>query len=169
VLLFSATLPSAVAEFTHIGLRSPELVRLDVDTKLSPDLKLLFFAMRHTDKPAALLQVLREFVPLESPTIVFAATKHRVEYLGLLLEQVIIKIPLSRFPCCDFRIRMWQETTWLHLQGCSTQCECKHSIVTTLAALLMPRFCGADCSQSADLSWHRRVLWELVSHRDAVT
>ena len=88
VLLFSATLPSALAEFTQVGLRSPELVRLDADTKLSPDLKLTFLTVRAGDKPAALLQVLRDLLPAQSPTIVFAATKHRIEYLSVLLQEV---------------------------------------------------------------------------------
>jgi ATP-dependent RNA helicase DDX54/DBP10 len=88
VLLFSATLPSALAEFTRLGLNSPEFVRLDADTKLSPDLQLQFFSVRAPDKPAVLLQVLLDVIPKNSPTIVFAATKHQVEYLSLLLEQV---------------------------------------------------------------------------------
>ena len=35
----------ALAEFARAGLRDPELVRLDVDTKLSPDLSLAFFTV----------------------------------------------------------------------------------------------------------------------------
>lgn len=38
-LLFSATLPKMVAQFARAGLREPELVRLDVDTKVSDKLK----------------------------------------------------------------------------------------------------------------------------------
>lgn len=45
-LLFSATLPQALAEFARAGLRSPEFVRLDADSKLSPDLSLAFFSVR---------------------------------------------------------------------------------------------------------------------------
>jgi len=45
-LLFSATLPAALAEFARAGLRDPELVRLDVESKLSPDLGLAFFTAR---------------------------------------------------------------------------------------------------------------------------
>ena len=45
-LLFSATLPAALAEFARAGLRDPELVRLDVESKLSPDLGLAFFTVR---------------------------------------------------------------------------------------------------------------------------
>lgn len=45
-LLFSATVPKALAEFARAGLRDPELVRLDTDSKLSPDLSLAFFTVR---------------------------------------------------------------------------------------------------------------------------
>ena len=46
-LLFSATLPAALAEFARAGLRDPRFVRLDADSKLSPDLSLAFFTTRH--------------------------------------------------------------------------------------------------------------------------
>ena len=45
-LLFSATMPAALAEFARAGLRNPELVRLDTDTRISPDLALAFFTLR---------------------------------------------------------------------------------------------------------------------------
>jgi ATP-dependent RNA helicase DDX54/DBP10 len=45
-LLFSATMPKALAEFARAGLKEPELVRLDADSKLSPDLALAFFTIR---------------------------------------------------------------------------------------------------------------------------
>ena len=45
-LLFSATMPQALVEFARAGLRSPEFVRLDADSKLSPDLSLGFFSVR---------------------------------------------------------------------------------------------------------------------------
>ena len=38
-LLFSATLPKLLVEFARAGLHDPTLVRLDVDTKLSENLK----------------------------------------------------------------------------------------------------------------------------------
>ncbi|KAI2664173.1 ATP-dependent RNA helicase DDX54 [Labeo rohita] len=40
-LLFSATLPKMIVEFARAGLTEPVLIRLDVDTKLSDQLKLL--------------------------------------------------------------------------------------------------------------------------------
>jgi len=38
-LLFSATLPKILVEFAKAGLHDPTLIRLDVETKLSDQLK----------------------------------------------------------------------------------------------------------------------------------
>ena len=38
-VLFSATLPKGLLEFAKAGLHHPTLIRLDVDSKLSPTLK----------------------------------------------------------------------------------------------------------------------------------
>jgi ATP-dependent RNA helicase DDX54/DBP10 len=45
-LLFSATMPKSLADFAQAGLQSPQLVRLDTETRISPDLKLAFFTVR---------------------------------------------------------------------------------------------------------------------------
>ena len=45
-LLFSATMPKTLAEFAQAGLQSPQLVRLDAETRISPDLRLAFFTVR---------------------------------------------------------------------------------------------------------------------------
>lgn len=42
---------------------------------------------RHEDKAAALLWLLREVIPTDSPTLVFAATRHHVEFLHTLLTR----------------------------------------------------------------------------------
>lgn len=42
-LMFSATLPRSLADFAAAGLNNPQLVRLDAERKLSPDLGLAFF------------------------------------------------------------------------------------------------------------------------------
>ncbi len=44
-LLFSATLPAALAEFARAGLRDPEFVRLDVDSKISENLAVAFLTV----------------------------------------------------------------------------------------------------------------------------
>ena len=41
-VLFSATLPRLLVEFARAGLHDPTLIRLDVDTKLSEQLKVQF-------------------------------------------------------------------------------------------------------------------------------
>jgi len=118
-LLFSATLPKTLVEFAKAGLQNPKLVRLDADSKISPDLQMAFLSIKPTDKDAALLCLLRDVirVPVSNTatssrqevenslkrkrpegksgkeknevlpwqTLVFAATKHAVEYLTMLL------------------------------------------------------------------------------------
>jgi ATP-dependent RNA helicase DDX54/DBP10 len=126
-LLFSATLPKSLVEFARAGLQEPTLIRLDAESKISPDLENAFFSVKSADKEGALLYILHEVIQMptgptevsqalskdtgdtkgskkrkrsevdkafnfkESPTkhstIVFAATKHHVDYLhGLLRE-----------------------------------------------------------------------------------
>lgn len=115
-LLFSATLPASLVEFANAGLQDPNLVRLDAETKVSPDLHSAFFSTKAADKEGALLYILHDVIkmpmglpdgargfdegaskkrkrehggtgkPTEHSTLVFAATKHRVEYLANLLE-----------------------------------------------------------------------------------
>uniref|UniRef100_A0A3B4A9E4 RNA helicase n=1 Tax=Periophthalmus magnuspinnatus TaxID=409849 RepID=A0A3B4A9E4_9GOBI len=84
-LLFSATLPKMLVEFAR-ALTEPVLIRLDVDSKLSDLIKLSFFHCRIDDKPALLLHLLRNVVKPQEQTVVFAATKHHVEYLKELLS-----------------------------------------------------------------------------------
>ena len=120
-LLFSATLPKSLVEFARAGLQEPKLVRLDAESKISPDLESAFFTIKSADKEASLLFLLEHVikVPYSSPvaddvpdenakspnkrkrvhgkggksdsptaqsTIVFAATKHHVDYITLLLR-----------------------------------------------------------------------------------
>ncbi|KAJ5128012.1 ATP-dependent RNA helicase dbp10 [Penicillium atrosanguineum] len=121
-LLFSATLPKSLVEFARAGLQEPSLVRLDAESKISPDLQNAFFAVKSSDKEGALLHILHEIIkmptgpteaslrfregfrdnkrkrdgekrntwkesPTEHSTIVFAATKHHVDYLYSLLVE----------------------------------------------------------------------------------
>ncbi|CAM9204923.1 unnamed protein product [Lampetra planeri] len=101
-LLFSATLPKLLVEFARAGLTEPVLIRLDVDSKLSDQIKVKhlrignsdtgrrlncpFFHLRVDDKQAMLLHLLRNVVKPQEQTVVFAATKHHVEYLKELLS-----------------------------------------------------------------------------------
>jgi ATP-dependent RNA helicase DDX54/DBP10 len=83
--LFSATMPTQLVEFAKVGLHDPEVIRLDADTKISPDLKIGFFTVKSQDKPAALLYFLRYMVKRDEQTIVFVSTRHHVEFLHELL------------------------------------------------------------------------------------
>ncbi|KNG89584.1 ATP-dependent RNA helicase DBP10 [Aspergillus nomiae NRRL 13137] len=124
-LLFSATLPKSLVEFARAGLQEPTLIRLDTESKISPDLENVFFSVKSAEKEGALLHILHEVIKMptgpteasqrqkeqgdsknfkkrkrgddkainfkESPTkystIVFAATKHHVDYLYSLLRE----------------------------------------------------------------------------------
>ncbi|KRX90984.1 ATP-dependent RNA helicase DDX54 [Trichinella pseudospiralis] len=87
-LLFSATLPKSLVDFTRAGLRHPTLIRLDVDSKLSDKLKLTHLFCRREDKLGILLSILgdRSLVEENSLTLIFCATKHYVEFLHTVLE-----------------------------------------------------------------------------------
>lgn len=45
-MLVSATLPPILMEFSRAGLHDPEIIRLDTDSKLSPNLCSTFFMLR---------------------------------------------------------------------------------------------------------------------------
>ncbi|XP_074656567.1 ATP-dependent RNA helicase DDX54-like [Tubulanus polymorphus] len=85
-LLFSATLPKLLVEFAKAGLHDPTLIRLDVDTKLSENLKLSFFQCRAVDKTALLIHLLKQVIKPTEQTVLFVATKHHVEYIRMLLD-----------------------------------------------------------------------------------
>lgn len=85
--LFSATLPKALADFANTGLQNPLLVRLDAESKLSPDLKMAFLQAHSDTKDALLLLLLGKILTDRTQlTVIFVATKHHVEYLQELLN-----------------------------------------------------------------------------------
>src|ERR1700712_1745354 len=57
-LLFSATLPKTLVEFARAGLQDPKLIRLDAESKVSPDLENAFFTVKSGDRDGALLHIL---------------------------------------------------------------------------------------------------------------
>ncbi|WFD39544.1 RNA helicase [Malassezia japonica] len=62
-LLFSATLPKTLVEFARAGLEAnPKLIRLDADSKISPELRMTFFSVKPSEKDAALLLLLRHVI-----------------------------------------------------------------------------------------------------------
>ncbi|KAI1113461.1 ATP-dependent RNA helicase DBP10 [Nemania sp. NC0429] len=114
-LLFSATLPSSVTEFVRAGCQDPVLIRLDADTKISPELEAAVFSVKGEEKLGTLLHVLHDVIkiptglpegatestenaskkrkrgpdekqkPSQYSTIVFTSTKHDVEFLQTML------------------------------------------------------------------------------------
>ncbi len=85
-LLFSATMPTAVAEFTRAGLKDPEIIRLDAENKISDKLEMAFIRCRDDEKDAALLFLVKHHIPATSRCIIFAPTKHHVEFAPLLTQ-----------------------------------------------------------------------------------
>ena len=69
--LFSATMPSMLAEFTRAKLHEPQLIRLDLETKISEALQIIFFRVRPQEKLGALLVVLGQVLSKQQQTIVF--------------------------------------------------------------------------------------------------
>ncbi|RYC61151.1 hypothetical protein CHU98_g5080, partial [Xylaria longipes] len=63
-LLFSATLPSSVTEFVRAGCQDPVLIRLDADTKISPDLEAAVFSVKGAEKLGTLLHVLHDVIKI---------------------------------------------------------------------------------------------------------
>jgi ATP-dependent RNA helicase DDX54/DBP10 len=93
-LLFSATMPKVLVEFTKSGFAvDPTVVRLDNEATVSDELRIAFITCRSLDKDAALLYVLEQIKQdqrqhVESRTgltLIFAATRHHVEYISTLL------------------------------------------------------------------------------------
>lgn len=91
-VLVSATMPSALVEFSRSGLRANvEVVRLDAHGAIPPTLALAFFATRgRDDKDAALIIALRRVLEVETTAIVFAATHRAVEYIVALLRKTLL-------------------------------------------------------------------------------
>ncbi|KAK7414857.1 ATP-dependent RNA helicase dbp10 [Neonectria magnoliae] len=63
-LLFSATLPASLVEFARAGLQDPSLVRLDAESKISPDLESAFFSVKGAEKEGSLLHILHDVIKM---------------------------------------------------------------------------------------------------------
>ncbi|KAI1337398.1 ATP-dependent RNA helicase DBP10 [Xylariaceae sp. FL0016] len=63
-LLFSATLPANLVEFARAGLQEPSLVRLDAETKISPDLQSAYFSVKGAEKEGVLLHILHDVIKM---------------------------------------------------------------------------------------------------------
>lgn len=64
-LLFSATMPKVLVEFTKSGIMDsdPNVVRLDKDATVSQELRIGFVCVRSKDKDASLIHLLRDVLP----------------------------------------------------------------------------------------------------------
>uniref|UniRef100_A0A7S3V9E8 RNA helicase n=1 Tax=Chaetoceros debilis TaxID=122233 RepID=A0A7S3V9E8_9STRA len=115
-MLFSATMPRVLVEFTKSGImdRDPQVVRLDKDATVSENLRTAFVTVRSQEKDGALLHLLRDILPTakmihreeneddrESSgrstsslglTLIFAATRHHVDYLTMLINNAGIEV-----------------------------------------------------------------------------
>lgn len=85
-LLFSATLPQQIVDFTKAGLNDPVLIRLDTESKLSENLRNAFISCRNDEKPAALLYLIKYIISISELTVVFVETRHHIEYLKDILQ-----------------------------------------------------------------------------------
>ncbi|KAK7350351.1 hypothetical protein VNO77_08877 [Canavalia gladiata] len=65
----------------------PQLVRLDFETKISPDLKVALFTLRQEEKYAALPYLIREHIGSDQRTLICVSTKHHVEFLNILFRE----------------------------------------------------------------------------------
>lgn len=93
-VLLSATMPKILLEFTKSGFTTdPQVVRLDNEATVSDELRIAFITCRSADKDAALLHVVGHIQRDQSEnqanrtglTLIFAATRHHVEYISTLL------------------------------------------------------------------------------------
>ncbi|KIW86487.1 hypothetical protein Z517_01885 [Fonsecaea pedrosoi CBS 271.37] len=73
-LLFSATLPKSLVEFARAGLQDPMLVRLDADSKISPDLQSAFFTLKSSEKEGALLHILQDIIKMPTRSQLISST-----------------------------------------------------------------------------------------------
>ena len=78
-LLFSATLPKSLVEFARAGLQEPTLIRLDAESKISPDLQSAFFSLKTADKEGALLHMIQNIIKIPTGQTEAAAKAKRKE------------------------------------------------------------------------------------------
>jgi ATP-dependent RNA helicase DDX54/DBP10 len=59
-----------------------------VESKIPEELQLWYVTVRPEERVAALLVLLKSHIDSEQQTVVFAATRHHVEYLHMILDRV---------------------------------------------------------------------------------
>ncbi|XP_054158117.1 ATP-dependent RNA helicase DDX54-like [Oppia nitens] len=103
-LLFSATLPQLIVDFTKAGLNDPVLVRLDTESKLSDNLKTIYLTLRKEDKTAVLLYLLKHVIKISELTVIFVETRHHIEYIKDILNSSGIECSFL-YSSMDFEAR----------------------------------------------------------------
>nr|AAB39865.1 ATP-dependent RNA helicase [Leishmania amazonensis] len=89
--LFSATMPTVLAEFTSAWLHNPVVIRLDSEMKLSDQLKQSAFLVRNDEKVAALIVLLKRVLHVgeaaanNAQALIFVESKFHVEFLLMIL------------------------------------------------------------------------------------
>lgn len=59
---------------------------MDVESKLPAELSLYFIVLRPEERVAALLVLLKSVIDQNEQTVVFAPTRHHVEYLHMVMR-----------------------------------------------------------------------------------
>lgn len=94
-VMLSATMPKVLVEFTKGGFATdPTVVRLDQEATVSAELRIAFITCRSAEKDAALLNIIQHIQQDQQKhrdmrtglTLIFAATRHHVEYISVLLS-----------------------------------------------------------------------------------
>lgn len=91
-----------IDEFSHIH-------RLDVETKIPDTLELSFYHCRPEEREAALLCLLKHVLDSKGLTVVFAATKHHVEFLHM-----VGKISTYVYLFLNYTLKNTEHTLILH-------------------------------------------------------
>lgn len=98
--LVSATLPQVLVDFAQLNMQDAVFVRLDLEQIISENVALAFFGVQEEEKLASLLYIIQEVLPklpISSPpnnhsislypkTLIFAASRHQVDFLEQLLS-----------------------------------------------------------------------------------
>lgn len=85
-LLFSATIPQLLAEFTQANLKNAIVIRMDI-SELPDTLSLQFRFVPPAYKPALLINTVQKYIN----AIVFVGTKHHAEFLSAVMAEMGIK------------------------------------------------------------------------------
>jgi ATP-dependent RNA helicase DDX54/DBP10 len=92
--LFSATMPTGLAEFTRAGLSHPTVIRLDAESKLSENLQMSFLTVTSGQKLGGLIFLLRDVIKSDKQVIIFCCTRHHVEFVHTLLTHLAFKVTM---------------------------------------------------------------------------